>query len=128
MTRREGEHVRTAATSPDHVGDIEPQVVEKLGRVVRDGGDTTPWQSSRGPIAGSIERDDTHVETVVGLFMRVTRVPRTRSSLKPELWTAVRGTVLAPRQCPSVTQGEASVHARSIARRSSLRGRPAADS
>jgi len=83
------------------------QVIQKLHVIVSDDGDPSTSKPGRSAVAGPIGNDHPYVEAVVGLLVRVPRVPRSRHALKPQEGTTVGRTVLAPSEGAAVAQDQA---------------------
>jgi hypothetical protein len=100
--------MRSASARSGHMYEVKSQVIQKLQVVVSGDGDPSTSKPGRSAVAGPIRNDHPYVETVVGIFMRVPRVPRSWHLLKPQEGTTVGRTVLAPSQGATVAQDQAS--------------------
>ena len=82
-------------------------MIEKLRCVIGDRRDAAPRQPTRCAVTRSVEQDHAHVVPVVGVLVRVARVARAGSALKPEVRTTVGRAVLMPCERAPVSERQA---------------------
>jgi hypothetical protein len=88
---------------------VEAEMVEQLGRVVRDDGDLLSRQPGRSSVPGTIEDDQAGVEALVDVLVWVARVPRPGCALEEEDRPPVGRAVLPPGERPPVAERQAAV-------------------
>ena len=79
-------------------------MVEKFEGVGCYVADPSALESRRGAIAGSIRNDHADTESIVGVFVGMSRFPGSGHSLKSQEWPTIRRTVFLPCECATVAE------------------------